>query len=460
MKNRWIVAACAAVCWTASAQTTAPYAPAPENLQARTAFQDAKFGIFLHWGLYSMLGTGEWTMTNRNINYQEYAKLANAFYPHDFDAAEWVSAIKSSGAGYVCFTTRHHDGFSMWDTAQTDYDIVDATPYKQDIVKALSGECARQDIRLHLYYSLIDWSDPRYRTVYPEGMKKEDCLNDIYGSPAGKEEEPEKWQEFLEFNNHQLKELMSNYGTVDLLWFDGDWERSAAQWKMPEFREYLHTLNPNVVLNSRMQGYGDYETPEQGIPLYGPKGEWEFCTTINDSWGYRPSDNDYKSSGQIVRMFCDCITLGGRMLLDIGPKEDGTLDERQEKVLLDLGGWIHDHKEAVFGTEKGLDYNHFLGGSTISADKKTMYLFVYDKPQETLCVKGIKTPVKRVTVLHTGEELRFSYTGSLPWSGIPGTLWIWAGEMSIHPFATVVKVELEDEITYNLGHGEVVTFNE
>ena len=219
-------------------------------------------------------------------------------------------------------------------------------------------------------------------------------------------------------------------------------------------------LNPNVVLNSRMQGYGDYETPEQGIPLYGPKGEWEFCTTINDSWGYRPSDNDYKSSGQIVRMFCDCITLGGRMLLDIGPKEDGTLDERQEKVLLDLGGWIHDHEEAVFGTEKGLDYNHFLGGSTISADKKTMYLFVYDKPQETLCVKGIKTPVKRVTVLHTGEELRFSYTGSLPWSGIPGTLWIWAGKMSIHPFATVVKVELEDEITYNLGHGEVVTFNE
>ena len=460
MKNRWIVAACAAVCWTASAQTTAPYAPAPENLQARTAFQDAKFGIFLHWGLYSMLGSGEWTMTNRDINYREYAKLANAFYPHDFDAAEWVSAIKSSGAGYVCFTTRHHEGFSMWDTAQTDYDIVDATPYKQDIVKALSDECARQDIRLHLYYSLIDWSDPRYRTVYPEGMKKEDCLNDIYGSPAGKEEEPEKWQEFLEFNNHQLKELMSNYGTVDLLWFDGDWERSAAQWKMPEFREYLHTLNPNVVLNSRMQGYGDYETPEQGIPLYGPKGEWEFCTTINDSWGYRPSDNDYKSSGQIVRMFCDCITLGGRMLLDIGPKEDGTLDERQEKVLLDLGGWIHDHEEAVFGTEKGLDYNHFLGGSTISADKKTMYLFVYDKPQETLCVKGIKTPVKKVTVLHTGEELRFSYTGSLPWSGIPGTLWIWAGEMSIHPFATIVKVELEDEITYNLGHGEVVTFNE
>ena len=412
-------------------------------------------------GIYAVGDVSEsWSFHNGNISYEDYMKQCEGFTASKFDAKKWAELFQKAGAQYVVMTAKHHDGVALFDTGYSDLSVVKKTPAARDLVKEYTAAMREAGLKVGLYYSLIDWSDPRYRTVYPEGMKKEDCLNDIYGSPAGKEEEPEKWQEFLEFNNHQLKELMSNYGTVDLLWFDGDWERSAAQWKMPEFREYLHTLNPNVVLNSRMQGYGDYETPEQGIPLYGPKGEWEFCTTINDSWGYRPSDNDYKSSGQIVRMFCDCITLGGRMLLDIGPKEDGTLDERQEKVLLDLGGWIHDHEEAVFGTEKGLDYNHFLGGSTISADKKTMYLFVYDKPQETLCVKGIKTPVKRVTVLHTGEELRFSYTGSLPWSGIPGTLWIWAGEMSIHPFATVVKVELEDEITYNLGHGEVVTFNE
>lgn len=424
-------------------------------------FRNAKLGIFIHYGIYAVGDVSEsWSFHNGNISYEDYMKQCEGFTASKFDAKKWAELFQKAGAQYVVMTAKHHDGVALFDTGYSDLSVVKKTPAARDLVKEYTAAMREAGLKVGLYYSLIDWSDPRYRTVYPEGMKKEDCLNDIYGSPAGKEEEPEKWQEFLEFNNHQLKELMSNYGTVDLLWFDGDWERSAAQWKMPEFREYLHTLNPNVVLNSRMQGYGDYETPEQGIPLYGPKGEWEFCTTINDSWGYRPSDNDYKSSGQIVRMFCDCITLGGRMLLDIGPKEDGTLDERQEKVLLDLGGWIHDHKEAVFGTEKGLDYNHFLGGSTISADKKTMYLFVYDKPQETLCVKGIKTPVKRVTVLHTGEELRFSYTGSLPWSGIPGTLWIWAGEMSIHPFATVVKVELEDEITYNLGHGEVVTFNE
>ena len=581
-------------------------------------FRNAKLGIFIHYGIYAVGDVSEsWSFHNGNISYEDYMKQCEGFTASKFDAKKWAELFQKAGAQYVVMTAKHHDGVALFDTGYSDLSVVKKTPAARDLVKEYTAAMREAGLKVGLYYSLIDWSDPRYRTVYPEGMKKEDCLNDIYGSPAGKEEEPEKWQEFLEFNNHQLKELMSNYGTVDLLWFDGDWERSAAQWKMPEFREYLHTLNPNVVLNSRMQGYGDYETPEQGIPLYGPKGEWEFCTTINDSWGYRPSDNDYKSSGQIVRMFCDCITLGGRMLLDIGPKEDGTLDERQEKVLLDLGGWIHDHEEepekwqeflefnnhqlkelmsnygtvdllwfdgdwersaaqwkmpefreylhtlnpnvvlnsrmqgygdyetpeqgiplygpkgewefcttindswgyrpsdndykssgqivrmfcdcitlggrmlldigpkedgtlderqekvlldlggwihdheeAVFGTEKGLDYNHFLGGSTISADKKTMYLFVYDKPQETLCVKGIKTPVKKVTVLHTGEELRFSYTGSLPWSGIPGTLWIWAGEMSIHPFATVVKVELEDEITYNLGHGEVVTFNE
>ena len=314
-------------------------------------FRNAKLGIFIHYGIYAVGDVSEsWSFHNGNISYEDYMKQCEGFTASKFDAKKWAELFQKAGAQYVVMTAKHHDGVALFDTGYSDLSVVKKTPAARDLVKEYTAAMREAGLKVGLYYSLIDWSDPRYRTVYPEGMKKEDCLNDIYGSPAGKEEDPEKWQEFLEFNNHQLKELMSNYGTVDLLWFDGDWERSAAQWKMPEFREYLHTLNPNVVLNSRMQGYGDYETPEQGIPLYGPKGEWEFCTTINDSWGYRPSDNDYKSSGQIVRMFCDCITLGGRMLLDIGPKEDGTLDERQEKVLLDLGGWIHDHEEAVFGT--------------------------------------------------------------------------------------------------------------
>ena len=424
-------------------------------------FRRAKLGIFVHYGIYAVGDVSEsWSFHNGNISYEDYMKQCEGFTASRYDPDKWADLFVKAGAQYAVLTSKHHDGVALFDTKYSDLSVVKKTPAGRDLIRGYVEAMHRAGLKTGIYFSLIDWSDPRYRSVYPEGAKKEDCLKDVFATPAGGEEDPQKWEEFLEFNNNQLRELMTNYGTVDLLWFDGDWERSASQWKMPQFREYLHSLNPNVVLNSRMQGYGDYETPEQGIPLYGPQGEWEFCTTINTSWGYRPSDNDYKTSGQIIRMLCDCITLGGRMLLDVGPKEDGTLDERQEKVLLDLGSWIADHREAVYDTGKGISYAQVLGGSTLSEDQKTLYLFVYDKPQEALCVKGIKTPVKRVTVLHTGQELKFSYTGALPWSGIPGTLWIWAQNMDIHPFATVLKVELEDVITYNLGHGEVITNND
>lgn len=424
-------------------------------------FKEAKLGIFIHYGIYAVGDVSEsWSFHNGNISYEDYMKQCEGFTASKYDPKAWAKLFKQAGAQYVVLTSKHHDGVALFDTKYSDLSVVKKTPAARDLIAPYTEAVRGEGMRVGLYYSLIDWSDPRYRTIYPEGVKPEDSLKDIYGSPAGGPEDPEKWQEFLQFDRDQLRELLTNYGQVDLLWFDGDWERSAAQWNAPDFREYLHKLNPNILINSRFAGYGDYETPEQGIPLYGPKGEWEFCTTINGSWGYRPSDNDYKSSRQIVRMFCDCITLGGKMLLDVGPKEDGTLDERQVKVLEDLGTFTHDNAEAIYGTGKGLSYNQYLGGSTLSADKKTIYLFVYDKPVEFLCVKGVKTPVKRISVLHTGQELSYMYTGSLPWSGIPGTLWIRADEMELHPMATVIKVELEGEITYNLGHGEVVTNND
>ena len=424
-------------------------------------FKEAKLGIFIHYGIYAVGDVSEsWSFHNGNISYEDYMKQCEGFTASKYDPKAWAKLFKQAGAQYVVLTSKHHDGVALFDTKYSDLSVVKKTPAARDLIAPYTEAVRGEGMRVGLYYSLIDWSDPRYRTIYPEGVKPEDSLKDIYGSPAGGPEDPEKWQEFLQFDRDQLRELLTNYGQVDLLWFDGDWERSAAQWNAPDFREYLHKLNPNILINSRFAGYGDYETPEQGIPLYGPKGEWEFCTTINGSWGYRPSDNDYKSSRQIVRMFCDCITLGGKMLLDVGPKEDGTLDERQVKVLEDLGTFTHDNAEAIYGTGKGLSYNQYLGGSTLSADQKTIYLFVYDKPVEFLCVKGVKTPVKRISVLHTGQELSYMYTGSLPWSGIPGTLWIRADEIELHPMATVIKVELEGEITYNLGHGEVVTHNE
>lgn len=423
-------------------------------------FKKAKLGIFIHYGIYAVGDVSEsWSFHNGQISYEDYMKQCDGFTASKYDPKKWAELFKKIGAKYVIMTSKHHDGVALFDTKYSDLNVISKTPAGRDLVTDYTSAMREAGMKVGIYYSLLDWSDQSYRSIYPEGAKPEECLKETYATPAGGKENPALWREFLEFNNNQLHELMTNYGTVDLLWFDGDWERSAVQWKMPEFREYLHSLNPNVVINSRMQGYGDYETPEQGIPLYGPKGVWEFCTTINTSWGYRPSDNDYKTSRQIVRMFCDCLTLGGNFLLDVGPKEDGTLDPRQEQILLGLGSFINDNEEAIYEPDAGLDYRSYLGGSTLSQDKKTIYLFVYDRPSEFLCVKGIKTPVKRISVLHTGEEVSYRYTGALPWSGIPGTLWVKADEIKLHPMATVLKVELEGEITYNLGHGEIVTQN-
>ena len=424
-------------------------------------FKKAKLGIFIHYGIYAVGDVSEsWSFHNGNISYEDYMKQCEGFTASNYDPKAWAELFKKAGAQYVVMTSKHHDGVALFDTKYSDLNVVKKTPAGKDLVKGYTEAVREAGMKVGIYFSLIDWSDPRYRSVYPEGEDPKDHLKDVFATPAGGPEDPEKWEEFLKFNNDQMHELMTNYGKIDLLWFDGDWERSAKQWKAKEFKAYLESMNPEVVVNSRLQGYGDYETPEQGIPLCGPEGVWEFCTTINTSWGYRPSDNDYKTSKQIIRMFCDCLTLGGKMLLDVGPKEDGTLDERQVKILEDLGTFIHDNEEAIYETEKGISYDHFLGGSTRSADKKVLNQFVYDKPSENLCVKGIKTPVKKVSVLHTGENLSFSYTGSLPWSGIPGTLWIRADQMKEHPLVTVLKVELDGEITFNAGHGEVVTNND
>ena len=213
---------------TVSAQT---YTPAPENLQARKEFQDNKFGIFLHWGIYSMTARGEWYMNDRNIHRDEYAKLASGFYPSKFNAAEWVSQIKASGAKYITITSRHHDSFSMFDTKESDYDIVDATPFKRDVLKELADECQKQGIKLHFYYSHLDWK----REDYPLGRTGKGT-----GRPKGKE----NWQTYYQFMNNQLTELLTNYGPIGAIWFDGVWDQPESfDWQLEEQYALIHKLH-------------------------------------------------------------------------------------------------------------------------------------------------------------------------------------------------------------------------
>ncbi|WP_336788031.1 alpha-L-fucosidase [Paenibacillus sp. MMO-177] len=424
-------------------------------------FEDAKLGIFIHYGIYAVDGVAEsWSFYNGKMSYEQYMNQLGGFTASKFDADRWADLIENSGARYAVLTTKHHDGVALWDTQLSDLNVVKKTPAGRDLVREFSEAIAKRDIRLGLYYSLIDWSHPDYPSVYQGGRIPEDLSTvNRFSNPADGVEDEERWRRFLRFNDEQLRELLTNYGRVDLLWFDGDWERSADQWNLPAFKQYLKSFNPDVIVNSRLQGHGDYKTPEQGLPITRPEGPWEFCTTINGSWGYVPTDNRYKSLRMIIRMFCDCISMGGNMLLDIGPREDGTIDKRQEDILLGLGEWIRQHAEAVYGTREGIMTRYYLGGSTLTPDKKTLYLFVYDEPKEHICLKGLCNPIKRITVLHSGKELTHEIHGGVPWFDIPGTAWIGLTAEDTHEHVTVLKLEFGDEVKFYGGAGAVVTHN-
>lgn len=421
-------------------------------------FKKAKLGIFIHYGIYAVKGVSEsWSFHNGGISFEDYYAQMDGFTAQNFDADKWADLFQKSGAKYVVMTTKHHDGVALWDTKCSDLNVVKNTPAKRDIVKEYTEAIRSHGMKVGLYFSLIDWSREDYRSVYPAGWPIGD--RNPYSTPGHGEERPELWAQFLKFNDAQMKELMTQYGSIDLLWFDGDWERSADQWKMGKFKEYLLSMNPDVICNSRMQGYGDYATPEQGIPVVPPDGPWEFCITLNDSWGYQGRDHHHKSTRQVIRMLCECITMGGNMLLDVGPKEDGTIIPEQEQVLLELGQWIRDNEEAIYNTERGLNYAFFQGGSALSPDKQTLYLFVYDKPNDFICVKGLKTRIKRATVLHNDRELDWDITGGAPWFEIPGLTWIYIPEDALHPMVTVVKLELAAPIALYAESGSVISQN-
>lgn len=424
-------------------------------------FEKAKLGIFIHYGIYAVKGVSEsWSFYNKQISYEDYMSQLDGFTASKFDAEKWADLIEKSGARYAVLTTKHHDGVALFDTKYSDLNVVKKTPAKRDIVKEYAQAITKRGIKLGMYFSLIDWSNENYKSVYYDGIVPKDLSNvNPYCSPIDGKQDFEKWDKFMDFNKNQLKEVLSNYGKVDLLWFDGDWERSAKQWQLPEFKDYLRSFNNDILINSRLAGYGDYKTPEQGLPITRPEGMWEFCTTINDSWGYQHKDNHYKSLHKIIRMFTDCISMGGNMLLDIGPKEDGTIDKRQEKILLGLGEWINEHKEAIYDTKEGIMIRYYLGASTMSEDEKTIYLFVHDTPKDSVCLKGLIPKIKKISVLHSGKEVSHEIHGGAPWLGIPGTTWIDLKPEDCHEYVTVLKVELEDKVEMYGGSGAVVTHN-
>lgn len=337
----------------------AQYVPTSENLEARKVFEESRFGIFIHWGLYAMLGQGEWAMTTQGINNHEYAKLANAFYPHDFNAQEWIKAIKDSGARYITFTSRHHDGFSMWNTAQTDYSITH-TPYGKDIVAQLAKACHDNGISLHLYYSHIDWT----RDDYPAGK---------VGRNTGKDPSKANWPSYYKFMNNQLTELLTNYGPIGCIWFDGMWDHAndsvPFNWQLEEQYKLIHSLQPACLI-----GNNHHQTPFQGedIQMFerdipgenkaGLSGQdisklpLETCETMNGMWGYRIYDLNYKSVSQLVQLLVRTAGKGANLLLNIGPQPDGRLPQLALNRLKGMGQWLRQNGQTIYSTQSGPVY--------------------------------------------------------------------------------------------------------
>lgn len=398
-------------------------------------FQDAKLGIFIHWGIYAVNGIDEsWSFYNEYISHEDYLKQVDGFNADQYNPKEWAKLIKGSGAKYTVITAKHHDGFALWGSQYGELNAVDHSAAKKDVLSPFVKAVRKEKLKLGIYYSLPDWSSDLY-THFTTNKRR-----------YAIEDDTTRWQSFLNYYQAQLDELAQNYNP-DLWWFDGDWEHKPAEWEAEKVKNKLLSYNQETIINARLPGQGDYETPEQGVPLKHPESPfWELCMTMNDSWGFQGNDNNYKSANQIIRIFVDCLRMGGNLLLDIGPKADGTIAQEQVQILEELGRWTNKHQEVIYGSRAGIPTDYFYGPSTLSKDRKTLYLFVEHKPNGPIVVRGLKNKVNRIRVVGNGTKLTQQIHNKPYWSSKAGLLYIDVPQEVLDEQVTVIALQLEGEI--------------
>jgi alpha-L-fucosidase len=419
-------------------------------------FQDAKLGIFIHWGIYSVNGVDEsWSFYNRKMPYADYMQQLEGFTASKYDPVAWAELIQRSGAKYAVITTKHHDGVAMYDTKQLGsrafmksladphpLSIMHAgLPLKNRLIDDLFVELRRRDLKCGTYFSLIDWTDE----LYP-AFTKDSTRYTIKDDPA-------RWQRFRKFYQGQINEISTQLNP-DLWWFDGDWEHSAEEWEAAKVRAMILEKNPKAIINGRLQGHGDYATPEQNIPVETPKAPaWELCMTLGEQWGWQPYDTNYKRTHDLIHIFADVIGHGGNLLLGVGPKEDGTFTLGQIARLEDLGTWTKKHAEAIYGTRAGLPNGHFFGPSTLSPDSTTLYLFLANGVGGSAEIKGLDNKILSTEVLGMPMTLKHRVVGKISWSKVPGLVFIDVPQEASDPWMTVLKVTLEGPVKLYRGEG-------
>jgi alpha-L-fucosidase len=402
-----LIAVFAVSCLGAAAQLS--YQPDASNLAARRSFQDAKFGMFIHWGVYSVLGDGEWVMQNKKIPIAEYEKLPPQFNPTKFNAAEWVALAKAAGMKYIVITSKHHDGFAMFGSRSSNWNIVQRTPWKQDPLQLLAEECHKQGIRLAFYYSQLDWHSPEY---FPRGMT---------GQYAGRTERGD-WEAYLAYQDAQLRELLTNYGEISGIWFDGWWDKPKADWHLERTYALIHSLQPQVLIgNNRhvapLPGE-DIQMFEKDLPGQNKTGfsaeesigdlPLETAETINRSWGYNAGDHDFKSTRELVQYLVRAAGSNANFLLNIGPRPDGTIQPEFVERLRQMGQWLDANGDSIYGTRGGPIAPHPWGVTTQKGD--TIYVHVLEWPDPVLLLPPLARNVIAAHVFNGSAKIDFEKT--------------------------------------------------
>ncbi len=410
------------------------YQPTAANLQAREWFQDAKFGLFVHWGIYSVRGRAEWVLYNDRIPLKNYETLAQFFNPTEFNPAEWVALVKEAGMKYITITSKHHDGFAMFDSKVSDWDIVDRTPYKRDVLKMLADECRKQGIKLFFYHSQLDWHHPDY---FPLGRT---------GDGLGRAEQGD-WQKYLEYQDSQLRELLTNYGEIGGIWFDGWWDKKNGDWKLDRTYKLIHDLQPQALIgNNHHQAPfpgEDFQMFEKDLPGRNTAGfnaeskigqlPLETCETINGSWGFNLSDNHFKSTRELIHYLVKAAGNNANFLLNVGPMPNGKIQPEFVQRLREMGAWLKVYGDSIYGTRGGPVSQRPWGVTTVKGNR--LFVHILDWPDRMLVLPPLDRPVKNAKMLKGGAKVELRQDAA-------GAILILPAAPAAEEFDTVVELEM------------------
>ncbi len=384
--------------------------PSAENLKAREWFQDAKFGLFIHWGVYSVLGDGEWVQNNQSIDKQTYQKIPAFFNPVNYDPKEWVAMAKAAGMKYITITSKHHDGFAMFDSKLTDWDIMDRTPYKKDIIKMLADECRKEGIKLFFYHSQLDWYQENY---FPRGNT---------GRTTGRPENGD-WYKYLDFMDGQLQELLTNYGDIGGIWFDGMWDKRDADWRIDKTYKLIHSLQPASLIGSNHHlapfPGEDFQMFEKDLPGQKTEGfnkeqvvgelPYETCETMNNAWGFNLLDKRFKSTKELIQYLVKAAGYNSNFLLNVGPMPDGRIQPEFISTLREIGLWMEKNGTTIYGTRGGPVSPKSWGVTTQKENK--VFVHIMNLEDNNLLIPDFGKKIKNITVYNSAVKLKYKQDG-------------------------------------------------